>query len=169
MNIEIRKATAADAEKVLDYCKIIGSESDNLTFGAEGVPFSTESEAEYLERLYNSEKQLYLVAVCDGEIVGSCTFSAYERERLCHRGEMSISVKKSMWGNHIGTLLMEKMLDFAKNTAKAEIISLEVRSDNESAISLYRKFGFETVGTFKGFMKIRGEYVDCDIMWLNLN
>ena len=45
MNIEIRKATAADAEKVLDYCKIIGSESDNLTFGAEGVPFSTESEA----------------------------------------------------------------------------------------------------------------------------
>ena len=82
---------------------------------------------------------------------------------------MSISVKKSMWGNHIGTLLMEKMLDFAKNTAKAEIISLEVRSDNESAISLYRKFGFETVGTFKGFMKIRGEYVDCDIMWLNLN
>ena len=49
---------------------------------------------------------------------------------------------------------METIIDFAKNTAKIEIISLEVRSDNKRAIALYKKFGFETVGTFCGFMKI---------------
>ena len=64
--------------------------------------------------------------------------------------------------------MMAKMLDFAKNTAKAEIISLEVRSDNERAKALYKKFGFETIGVFDGFMKINGEYVSCDIMRLAL-
>ena len=63
---------------------------------------------------------------------------------------------------------MEKIIDFAKNVAKTETISLEVRSDNERAIALYKKFGFETVGTFHGFMKINGEDVSCDIMRLAL-
>ena len=63
---------------------------------------------------------------------------------------------------------MEEIIHFAKYTAKAEIISLEVRSDNERAIALYKKFGFETFGTFKGFMKIEGEYIDCDMMRLCL-
>lgn len=40
--LEIRKATASDAEKILEYCKAIGSESDNLTFGAEGVSIPLE-------------------------------------------------------------------------------------------------------------------------------
>ena len=42
--IEIRKATASDAENILEYCKIIGGESDNLTFGSEGVSITVEIE-----------------------------------------------------------------------------------------------------------------------------
>lgn len=169
MNITIRKATAEDGERILEYCKIVGGESDNLTFGSEGVfNMTVEREQEYLEKVYHSDKDLYLVAECDGEIVGSCHLSTYPKERLAHRAEIGLSVKKDMWGNRIGTQFMEKLLDFARNVAHAEIVSLEVRSDNERAIALYRKFGFETVGTFKGFMKIHGEYVDCDIMRLSL-
>lgn len=166
--VEIRKAAAYDAEKILEYCKIIGSESDNLTFGAEGVSITVDKEREYLENIFRSDKQLYLVAVNDDEIVGTANFSSFEKSRLAHRAEISLSVKKSMWGNHIGTRFMETIIDFAKNTANTEIISLEVRSDNERAIALYKKFGFETVGTFCGFMKINGKYVDCDIMRLCL-
>lgn len=73
-----------------------------------------------------------------------------------------------MWGNHIGTRLLEQVIDFARNTAKAEILSLEVRSDNARAIALYKKFGFETVGTFPGFLKINGADVSCDFMRLCL-
>ena len=64
---------------------------------------------------------------------------------------------------------MEKIIEFAKNVARADIISLEVRSDNARAIHLYQKFGFEKFGTFKGYMKIRGEFVDFDFMNLYLN
>lgn len=44
---------------------------------------------------------------------------------------------KKVWGHHIGSLLLEATLDFAENVAKLDIVSLEVRSDNERAIHLY--------------------------------
>ena len=166
--LEIRKATASDAESILEYCKVIGGETDNLTFGAEGVSITIEKEKEYLESILRSDKQLYLIAIDNNEIVGTAVFSSYTKPRLAHRAEISLSVKKAMWGNHIGTRFMEEIIDFAKNIANIEIISLEVRSDNERAIALYKKFGFETIGTFPCFMKINGEDVNCDIMRLRL-
>ncbi len=166
--VEIRKATPDDAGKILEYCKIIGGQSDNLTFGPEGIPFTVEKEKEFLENMMRSDRRLYLVAVCGGKIVGTAVFNSFERARLAHRATVSLSVEKSMWGNHIGTRFMEKLIDFGKNTAGTEIISLEVRSDNARAISLYKKFGFEKVATFPGFMKIDGEDIDCDIMRLKL-
>ena len=167
--IEIRKAVASDAEKILEYCKAVGSESDNLTFGAEGVSVSLEKEREYLEDIFNSDKQLYLVAVDNDEIVGTAVFSSFTKARLAHRAEISISVRKAKWGKHIATRFMDQIIAFAKNVAGTEIISLEVRSDNERAVALYKKFGFTKVGTFDGFMKIGGTYVSCDIMRLDLS
>ena len=165
----IRKAAVSDAENILEYCKAVGAETDNLTFGAEGISLTVEKEREYLKSFTDSDKQLYLVAEENNEIVGTAVFSGFSKARLSHRAEISISVKKSMWGNHIGTRFMERIIDFAKNTAHTEIISLEVRSDNERAISLYRRFGFEKIGTFDGYMKVNGKDVSCDIMRLNLS
>lgn len=64
---------------------------------------------------------------------------------------------------------MEQLIEFAQKTAKTEILSLKVRSDNERAIALYKRFGFEKVGTFNGYMKINGIDVNCDIMRLCLS
>lgn len=165
----IRKAAVSDAENILEYCKAVGAETDNLKFGAEGISLTVEKEREYLKSFTDSDKQLYLVAEENNEIVGTAVFSGLSKARLSHRAEISISVKKAMWGNHIGTRFMERIIDFAKNTAHTEIISLEVRSDNERAISLYRRFGFEKIGTFDGYMKVNGKDVSCDIMRLNLS
>ena len=166
--VEIRKAEAADAEKLLEYCRQIGGETDNLTFGSEGISMTVEQETAYLEGIYNSCKQIYLIAVEDGEMVGSAQFSGFVKPRLAHRGEISISVRKAFWGKGIGSRLMEELIRFARDVAKVEMISLEVRSDNVRAIGLYEKFGFQKTGTFRGFMKIRGEEIDCDTMCLRL-
>ncbi len=54
--ITIRKATKDDACKILEYCKKVGSQTDNLTFGKEGIPLTVEEEKKYLE----SNKNVYL-------------------------------------------------------------------------------------------------------------
>lgn len=166
--IEIRKATQFDTEQLIAFCELVGSETDNLTFGAEGLGVTVEDERNFLESMNTSDKQLFLVAVNDSEIVGTASLMGFSKPRLAHRAELSICVKKSMWGKQIGSRFMEELLRFAKDIAKIRVLSLEVRSDNERAIALYKKFGFETIGTFEGFLNIDGNDIPFEMMQLHL-
>ena len=168
MDLIIEKAKPEDAAEMLAYLRQIGGETDNLTFGKEGLSLTVEQEQEHFRSMEHSSNSVMFLAKLDGRIAGTCGFSAPARERLKHRGEMNISVLKSAWGLGIGTKLMEAVIDFARNTAHAEIIFLEVRSDNHRAIRLYEKFGFEKTGVARGVMKIDGKLIDCDLMSLYL-
>ena len=42
-------------------------------------------------------------------------------------------------------------------------------SDNARAVRLYEKYGFRKLCTFPRFFKINGEYIDFDLMNLELN
>lgn len=165
MDISYRKALPADAPALLEYLKTIGSESGNLSFGPEGLPVSPEQEEAFLSSQQNDPNSLMLLALDDGEIVGNASVSQHSRPRFAHRWDVAISVRNSHWGRGIGSQLMERLIAYAKSRG-AEVLSLEVRSDNERAKALYRKFGFETFGTYRKFFKIGDEYFDAD--YLNL-
>lgn len=167
MEIEIVRILPQDASAILDFLKTVGGESDNLTFGKEGVPFSVESEESYIKSLNENPNSIMLLAKRNGKIVGNASFERISTNRMNHRGTFGISVLKEEWGKGIGSMLLKAIIDFAKQTG-ANIISLEVRSDNVRAIKLYEKFGFEKLGTFKGFFKIDDEYIDFDLMNLYL-
>ena len=168
MDIQIMKAQPSDAAELLEYLKVIGSESNNLTFGPDGVMMSVEEEEKFLASELVSESSVTLVAKRDGKIVGNARFTGCTKARTRHRGDMGISVLKSEWGNGLGSRLMEALIDFAKNTAHAEVITLEVNQTNKRAIALYKKFGFKKTGVFEAYTKIDGEYLDFDMMILYL-
>ena len=167
MNIIIERATSADASEILQYLKQIGSETDNLSFGSEGLPFTPESEAEYLGRIENSCDEIMLVARKNGKIVGSATLSRLPR-RMKHRGDFSVSVLKEYWNQGIGSLLLHEIIRFARKNS-FEVIDLQVRSDNKSAIHLYQKFGFTKIGTHPNFFKISSDEISFDYMCLEVH
>lgn len=167
MEIVYRKAQPGDAAALLDYLKVIGAESDNLTFGAEGFPATLEQEEAFLANMQDDPNSLMLMALSDGQIVGNASIRRYGRPRFAHRWNIAISVRKSHWGMGIGSGLMARLIEYAKKNG-AEVIELEVRSDNARAKALYRKFGFETFGTYRKFFKINGEHYDADYMNLYL-
>lgn len=169
MDYSIEKATIADAEGIIRYLNIVGAETDNLTFGSEGISITVEEERNYITALNSSTSSVMFIAKRDSCIVGVASYTGMDsKARLRHRGELAISVLKAEWGNGLGSRLMETVIDFARDTAQAEIISLEVRGDNARAIHLYKKYGFEKIGHFRGFFKIDGQLVDCDLMNLYL-
>ncbi len=167
MEITYRKAAPADAARLLEYLKTIGGESDNLTFGAEGIPFTVEQEERFLASQANSSHTMILLALDGEEIVGNATIDGNVKPRFRHRRNLAISVRKDHWGRGIGSGLMERLIAFARDTG-AEVVSLQVRSDNERAKALYRKFGFQFFGTYEKFFKIDGEYFDAEYMNLYL-
>ena len=87
---------------------------------------------------------------------------------MSHRGEFGISLKKAWWGCGAAPALMEAILAFAKENG-FEQLNLEVRSSNARAIRLYEKHGFRKQCTFPHFFKINGEYIDFDLMNLELD
>ena len=168
MNIIYREAEPSDAGKFLEYCKIVGAESDNLTFGAEGIPFTISQEADFIRKFAGNPDSVMLVAFDEGELVGTGAVSSISgKNRFAHRRDIAISVRKDYWGKGIGSGLMNLLLDFCKKTG-AESVELEVRSDNERAIALYKKFGFEKIGTNERYFKIDGEFFAADYMNLYL-
>lgn len=166
MNIKIEKASPLDAKEILTYLKQVGGETDNLTFGAEGLPFSVEAEAEYIESMANSQDDIMLVAKESGRIVGIANLNRLPR-RMNHRGDFGISVAKQYWNRGIGGNLMTEIIKFAKLN-KFEIIDLQVRGDNANAIHLYEKFGFKKIGNHSAFHKVNGRNIPYDFMSLEL-
>ena len=168
MNITYREAEPSDAGKFLEYSKIVGSETDNLTFGAEGLSLTISQEADFIRKFAGNPESLMIVAFDEGELIGTGAVSVVSgKPRFAHRREIAISVRKDYWGKGIGTGIMNVLMDFAKKSG-AEVLELEVRSDNEAAISLYKKFGFEKIGTNEKFFKINGEFFAADYMNLYL-
>lgn len=166
MGITIEKITPADASAMLSFLKQVGGETDNLTFGAEGLPITVEAEASYIMQMEHSRDSVMLVAKEDGKIVGNASLNRLPR-RMSHRGDISIAVAKSHWNRGIGGQMLQKTLEFARENA-FEILDLQVRSDNHSAIHLYEKYGFRKLCTYPGFFKIGKQSIDFDFMYLRL-
>ncbi len=162
----IRELMPEDAETMIAYTKRVGGETDNLTFGANGFPVTVEGEQNILAAMHDDPKSVMLGVWRGSEMVADGSIHSMPR-RMSHRAELGITVVKDEWNKGIGSMLLEKLIEFAKS-AGIEIINLEVRSDNASAVHLYEKFGFKHIGTSPAFFKIDDEYYDFEIMYLDL-
>ena len=163
----IERARAEDAAALLDYLKIVGGETENLSFGAEGVPLSLEAEQDYLRSQCESADNVQYLAKMDGEIIGTASLNRKPR-RMSHRGVFGISLKKAWWGCGAASALAEGVLAFARETGVQQV-NLAVRSDNKRAIALYERLGFRKLCTFPDFFNINGELIDFDFMILSLS
>ena len=77
-----------------------------------------------------------------------------------HVGELGMSVVKAYWGQGVGSLLLDTLLSWARQTDIVRKINLRVRSDNGRAVALYERKGFVVEGTLTKEMFVDGEYYD---------
>lgn len=144
--IEIRPAVPDDAAALLAYLSVVGSESDNLTFGPEGPGLSEADERAYLARAATSDNSVVLVALHEGVIVGSLTFDGGRRPRTRHTGELGISVTRELTGQGIGRALLETLIEWAERGGVVRKLNLRSRVDNAGAIRLYERLGWVAEG-----------------------
>lgn len=168
MDFTIREALPSDAKEIIEHTKICGSETDNMSYGPEGIQISVKEEEKFLEGVLNNSKQIMLVAEINGVIVGTANYTTSNVSRLDHRGSIGLCVQRKYWNMGIATSFMEHLIKFGKEESKSKNISLAVRSDNHVAIQLYEKFGFKKIGTFEGYYEIDNKLIDVDYMILKL-
>ena len=166
MDYVIRKAEITDAEELLEYFKIMGGQSNNNSFGSEGLYTDVEKLKEDIKEISQAKGGLWLLVIFDGKIIGWGGLFPKPR-RLSHRSLFAINVLEEYWHRGIGTALGEKLVCHAKECG-TEILELTVKVDNVYAKRIYDKLGFKGIGIIPALYKNAGEYYDFEMMYLDL-
>lgn len=156
--LTLRRARPSDAAA---YCRIMGD--PEVLANLMQLPYpSEEAWAQRIaELLAPGKTDLTLVAERGGEVVGSAGLHpASPALRRRHAASLGISVAREHQRSGVGSALMQALCDFADGWAQVLRMELTVFSDNERAIALYRRFGFEPEGTHRGYALRNGVYED---------
>ena len=165
----LRDPTLSDAQEMIDYLKVVGSETDFLLADENGIEGLTlEGEQSWITGTLAAANTKMFVGTIDGEIVLVCDVRAAGRPRIAHVGGVAISIKRAYWHLGIGSIAMRAMIDYACENGVLRTLSLEVREGNGRAIALYKRFGFVEVGRHKARINVRGTYYDEILMDLDL-
>jgi putative acetyltransferase len=155
----IRRAEAGDYEAV---CRVFAG--PKAIRGTLQLPYpSAES---WRKRLAEPPEGLYaLVACVEGEVIGQLGLHTLPNNpRRRHVGQIGMAIRDDWQGQGVGTALMQAATGLADNWLNLRRLELDVFTDNEPAIRLYKKFGFKIEGTLVGFAYRDGQYVDTYMM-----
>lgn len=116
------------------------------------------SKSSFYDEMQNNLAKYYCARTSTGEIAGYAgTWHIIDEGHIT-----TIAVKNNYKRQHIGESLIVKILDDCYKEG-IKYLTLEVRVSNTAAIGLYTKYGFNSLGTRKGYYQDNNE--DALIMW----
>jgi RimJ/RimL family protein N-acetyltransferase len=131
-----------------------------------GKKVTVKQERKYtsnLVKMMKIQKSVAVVVESNSKILGLAHIDK-KADAESHVGILAIGLSKETRGKGIGTKLLESIIPEAKKNLKIEIIELEGFSQNKAALGLYKKMGFQVVGTVKKGLKRKGKYFDRILM-----
>ncbi len=156
-DLALRAARPADAEAIAALMSLPG-----FLWGTAQLPFvSPERVRPHLEKEAGDDRTI--VALAGGILVGHATLER-ERARRSHAGRIGIGVHDDWVGRGIGRALMAALVELADDWLGLRRLELTVVTDNAAALALYRRFGFATEGTHRGWVVRGGKLVDVHAM-----
>lgn len=108
----------------------------------------------------DNERRVSLVAVHAGVVVAQGSLEQFSRIRRSHCGALGMAVALEWQGQGVGRQLLTGLLEVADNWMKLRRVELSVYADNEAAIALYRKLGFEDEGLLRDYAIRDGQFTD---------
>jgi phosphinothricin acetyltransferase len=143
--ITIRNATENDLQATLDiYNEIIANSTAIFQYEPQTIEMRKAWFAEKKEKNYP-----VFVAEENNVIVGFSTFGQFRNwQAYQYSVENSVYVRADFRGRGIGKLLLQPLIEVAKEM-KLHTIIAGIVADNEASLVLHKQFGFVEVAHFK--------------------
>jgi RimJ/RimL family protein N-acetyltransferase len=154
---QIRRLRSSDAAKYLALIDQTDRESDFMM----QEPGERQMNTLQLSLSLASGVNHIFIAEDEDKMIGQLVaFHMFGNgSRVKHVVHIGVSVLKEYWGKGVGSELFKEMELWAlKNSIKR--LELSVMTNNQRAINLYKKIGFEIEGTKKASIFVNGKYVD---------
>jgi putative acetyltransferase len=155
----IRAACAEDAADIVEIAT-----QPQVVWGTLQLPMQTV--AGWRKRLEGNDpsSSYVLAAVVTGKVVGLASLHWSPRPRIRHTASLGMFVHDAYQGRGVGTRLMEALIGAADHWLGLVRVELEVYPDNERAVRLYERFGFQVEGRKRLNTWRDGRYVDSLVM-----
>lgn len=158
MKWNVRVGVPSDADALRNLMLQIAQTTDFMMFEPREVPEAAILERRIRAGTKNASEVLFVVKGGD-DISGYMFLCQDVRIRGHGVGTIAMGVHPSMQAKGVGSSLVTEAIMWAKQHAFYRL-QLQVQTSNSRAVRLYEKFGFETEGTFRRSICIRGEYRD---------
>lgn len=165
----IREAIVEDGQKLIDLNRMTMTESEHHGLEIDEYNMTIERQEKTIEMYGKADNAILLVAIYNDDIVGSLSFRGGSFNKFKHVGELGVYVLKKYWGMGIGTALISKLIEWAKESNVIKKISLRVRVDNKNAIKLYEKLGFKKEGVLTNEFNCNGILYDLIYMGMQID
>jgi len=159
--LTLRSAQEKDAQAMLDYIRKTAGETHYLIRYPEEIFIDLEREKQIIREHLVSDYSAWITVFDGNRAVGNCSISCHNnRLKTKHRCDFAIALEQAYCGCGLGVMLTEKAIKKAKELG-FEQMELGVYADNERAIALYRKMGFEEFGRNPRAFRLKdGTYID---------
>lgn len=154
MDIKIRDVRVGDSEELYNIRQMPKVMENTLATKGEPKEFLKKR----IENMGNNN--YWIVAEVEDKVVGLISLMVHENPRKNHVGYIAIMVNSDFHGKGVGSALMDKIIDMADNELKLKRLELSVFKENERALNLYKKFGFQVEGTVRMSALRNGVYSD---------
>ncbi len=127
---------------------------------------SIKDERGWFDSLYEGIRKRNIIArvlAADSKVVGLCDVNSMRpASEMDHIGILGIAINKEHRNQGHGTQLLTQTVNACRG--RFEIIRLTVFTANDLAIHIYKRAGFNKIGTLKKQNKRGDKYYDVDVM-----
>ncbi len=144
--MRLRLADVDDADRVLSLFTAVVNEEIYLATSPVELNMTVSDQAEIIRYHRTNHNSVFFIGQIGKELAGFCSVCGGSLLRSQHVAELQLHVHPEMRAGGVGSALLESTLSWARTHAVLRKIRLSVFSDNQPALALYQKFGFEIEG-----------------------
>jgi RimJ/RimL family protein N-acetyltransferase len=149
-----------DATWFVDHVRALVAEPDvAVPLRWEEFTVTVEQQAEIFATAA-ARGDLWLVAEAGGTRVGELNLRRSGRVAFRHSAVLGMSVARAWRNQRVGSLLMQRALEWARRDTTLRRIELFVYATNSVAVRLYERHGFVVEGRRSGAICAGGQFVD---------
>lgn len=166
MEYKVTSVLPNDASILVDVMCQLSLENDFMMYENHEVP-TPEVMYRRLVGGRKTAKEKFFLVQTESQAVGYVLVFRGSSVRNFGSGTIVLGILKDHQGKGVGSQLMQAAITWARHHNLYRL-QLQVHLQNERALSLYKKFGFEIEGVLKKCALIKGNFIDKYMMALLL-